>query len=58
MKLPTFDEWFFARYGATFDELYQRPELRVSDAISALTRETRDYLTDMVSKAHAPRSKT
>jgi hypothetical protein len=48
---PTFDEWFFARYGMTFEQMHMIPHYsQLSDIVSALVRETRDYVTEMVAE--------
>lgn len=46
---PTFDEWFAAKnHGMTFEEMYQIGGLQFTDTMRALTRETRDYVTEMM----------
>lgn len=50
--LPTFDEWFLAKYGGTFNELHQAAGMRYDDAFMALSRSMRDYVSELVKRPH------
>ena len=41
----TFDEWFFRKYHATFDELHLQPSQRIEVAMRALTVYMREYVS-------------
>lgn len=53
--LPTFDEWFEAKYGQTFEERHQHYGAWHDDVIRALSRETRDYISEMAALAAEPK---
>ena len=44
-EIPTFDEWFMARFGSSFDSLYQQEGMRYEDCVRALSQHGRDYLS-------------
>lgn len=48
LPLPTFDEWFKAREGVSFEEVYMGPYHHIDRAMKALTRALQDYTTEMV----------
>lgn len=43
VAVPSFDEWFEARYGLTFDEAYMQPMMDSQRATKALFKELRAY---------------
>jgi len=45
---PTFDEWFEAKYGVTFDRMYLRRGMDLTSSFVALSREMRAYLDEMM----------
>lgn len=52
----TFDEWFERGHGgATFDEIYLHEGGRYDDAIRALTRHVRDYVSELPAMDAPPR---
>jgi len=48
--MQTFDDWFKARYGASFDELHHRPGVTFEASFMALSRALRDYTTAILEK--------
>lgn len=50
--MPTFDEWFKAKYGSTFERLHQASMTPYDHTVRALTEATREYVTEAV----APKS--
>lgn len=50
-KPPTFDEWYEANHkGYTFEATYMGPTSDPKIAFKMLTRELRDYVSEMVKK--------
>lgn len=45
---PTFDEWFIAKYGSTFEEIHMLDGMMINAGMKALTRCMRDYVSEMV----------
>ena len=43
---PTFDDWYLAKYGTSFDEDHMHPGALISVALRALAREMRDYISE------------
>lgn len=50
-KFPTFDEWFEQKYGETFNKSHQYTGNTYDNAFRALTREMRDYVSEMVAQS-------
>lgn len=48
--MPTFDEWFVQKNGASFDELYMQPSQRHDNALRALAQALREYVSEMVKR--------
>lgn len=46
-NVPTFDEWFKAKYFHTFEEMHCCYSMRIDDAMIALTRYVREYVTEI-----------
>ena len=46
----TFDEWFEKKHGETFKEMYEYTGNTYDACFRALTRELRDYVSDMVNE--------
>lgn len=48
-EFPSFDDWYRAKNcGFSFEDVHQVPGIMFTATVSALTRATRDYVTDMV----------
>lgn len=50
MKLPTFDEWFEAKHGGPWDHFYEKPGTLISLSFRALSRELREYTSEMMQR--------
>lgn len=44
----TFDEWFKAKYGATFEELHMQPYSFINETMRVLANEVRAYVSEVV----------
>lgn len=47
---PTFDEWYAAKHGVSFDDRWMHPGMRADLAMYELIRALRDYATDMLAR--------
>lgn len=56
--VPSFDEWFLAKYGRTFKEAHCQPGMWINDSMEAMANHARDYLTDMVARVVSPQPAT
>lgn len=45
--IPTFDDWYAAKYGASFDDSIGYPLVRVDDYMYALGKAMRDYISEV-----------
>ena len=47
---PTFDQWFERKHLDTFDALHMQPSMRIEDAMRALSKAVREYVSEMVKR--------
>lgn len=45
---PTFDEWYKAKRGLSFEEQYMQALMPIPDAMKALSIAMREYVSEMV----------
>lgn len=46
--IPDFDNWFKSKHGGfSFEAYYHKPDIMLSEAFFALSRETRLYISEM-----------
>ena len=55
--LPTFDEWYEAKLGQSFEALWMQDWMQIDHGMRALTVAIRDYMTEMARLAAAKNSK-
>lgn len=57
--IPAFDQWFARKSnGASFDEMHMKPGMFTGESLRELTRQMREYTTEMVRQAVSKNSGT
>lgn len=51
MSFLTFDEWHLKRYGTSFEEKWMQGHMQTTPALKALTKELREYTSEMIVQA-------
>jgi len=46
-----FDAWYKKKYLSTFEDDYQQPNMQIEPAMKALSRLTREYVSEMITLA-------
>jgi hypothetical protein len=45
--IPTFDEWFEKKYGATFEKMHMAGWMPITTSMKELSRYMREYVSEM-----------
>lgn len=48
MNIPTFEEWYFEKYGDSFENLHQRPQDIVFISMKLLSKELAQYTYEIL----------
>lgn len=48
MQMPTFDEWFEAKYHKSFDDLYCHGRLHISEVLIQHINHSREYMQEQL----------